>query len=196
MVTTSISGLSGARGDEDGVSRAGIVESLSLPVSTLVLVRASGPSLVTLEGVVGEGGQEGIDSRGRAVRRLMVTLLEVGSGGGLGPMRGGVRGGAEPVSDLEISSGEGMESGGVSKAEAVSTDLLREPPRDTLWRFLEEGPLSSKGLGRVEQGSEEAARSRDNGAGSGSIWQKAAGGRENENVVEGGRWGWLRSRKL
>jgi hypothetical protein len=82
MATTSISGLSGARGDEDGVSRAVIVESLSLPVSTLVLVRASGPSLVTLEGVLGEGGQEGIDSRGRAVRRLMVTLLEVGSGSG------------------------------------------------------------------------------------------------------------------
>lgn len=109
-------------------------------------------------------------------------------------MPGGVRGGAEPVSEWEISSGEGMESGVVSKADAVSTDLLREPPRDTLWRFLEEGPLSSKGLGRVEQGSEDAARSRDNGAGSGSIWQKAAGrggGRENENVLEGCRWGQL-----
>jgi hypothetical protein len=52
------------------------------------------------------------------------------------------------------------------EALAVSTDLLRDPPRDTRCRFLEEASLSSNGFGRVEQGSEEAARSRDNSAGS------------------------------
>lgn len=59
---------------------------------------------------------------------------------------------------------------------AVSADLLLEPPRDTLCRFLEEASLSSKGFGRVEQGSEEAARSRDNSAGSWSIGQVNGGG--------------------
>ena len=54
---------------------------------------------------------------------------------------------------------------------AESTDLLLEPPRDIRCRFLEEFSLSSKGLGRVEQGSEEVARSRDSSAGSWSIWQ-------------------------
>ena len=54
---------------------------------------------------------------------------------------------------------------------AVSTDLLREPPRDVLCRFREKASLPLKGFGRVEQGSEEAARSRDNSTGSWSIWQ-------------------------
>ena len=65
-----------------------------------------------------------------------------------------------------------MESGVVIEARAVSADLLREPLRESLCRFLEESSLSSKGFGRVvEQGSEETARSRDNSAGSRSIWQ-------------------------
>lgn len=55
-----------------------------------------------------------------------------------------------------------MDSGVTMEVLAVSTDLLRELPRATLCRFLEEASLSSKGFGRVEQGSEEAARSRDN----------------------------------
>jgi hypothetical protein len=88
---TSISGLPSAEGEEVGVSIAGSVESTSLPDSTLILVLASSPPFIILEGVVGEGGEEGIDSSGRAVRRFMVTLLEFGSGGGgSGPLRGGV----------------------------------------------------------------------------------------------------------
>lgn len=68
-------------------------------------------------------------------------------------------------------SDRGMDCAVLSEAVAVSTDLLREPLRDTLWRFLEECSLSSKGFDRVEQGSEEAARSRGNSAALGSIWQ-------------------------
>jgi len=54
----------------------------------------------------------------------------------------------------------------------LSTDLLREAPlREVRRRFREEISLSSKGLGRVEQGSEETARSLDwTGLEAWSIW--------------------------
>jgi hypothetical protein len=61
---------------------AGFVNSASLSNSTLTLMPVSAPSEAILEGVVGEGGDDGIDSSGRAVRRFMVTLLDVGSGAG------------------------------------------------------------------------------------------------------------------
>jgi hypothetical protein len=77
-----------------------------------------------------------------------------------------------------------MESGVTIEALAVSTDLLRDPPRDTRCRFLEEASLSSNGFGRVEQGSEEAARSRDNSAGSWSIWQIHGASKEFEEGRE------------
>jgi len=71
-------------------------------------------------------------------------------------------------SALVFPSRSNIESGTISEWLAVSTDLLRDPPRDTLWRFLEVCSVtSSKGFGRPEQGSEEIARSR----GSSSIWQ-------------------------
>jgi hypothetical protein len=125
-----------------------------------------------------------MDSRGGAVRRLMVTLLEVGSGDVPRPGRGGVCGGAEPAVEGDVSSTDDMESDVVSKAATVSTDLLREPRRETRWRLREEEPLSwSKGFGRVEQGSEEAARSRGNAGGSGSIGPNAA---RRPAVEEGG----------
>lgn len=102
----------------------------------------------------------------------MVTLLEFRSGEMPGRALGGVCGGADATSGLGDSSTDGMESGVVSMAVAVSTERLREPPREVRWRFLEEGPLlSSKGLGRPAQGSDEAARSRGgSAAGSPSIW--------------------------
>lgn len=125
-------------------------------------------------------GDEG-DDPARAVRRLMVTLLDVGSGGEPDLALRGVRGGAESSSERGDSSTDGIESGVASMAIVVSADRLREPPREVLWRFLDEGPLSlTKGLGRVEQGSEEdVARSRspsrDNSpAGTGSIWQRSS----------------------
>lgn len=80
----------GDEGDIEGVSIAGAVDKASLSDSTLFLVPASSLPFTILDGVLGEGGDEGIDSRGRAVRRLMVTLLEVGSGGGSVGIRVGV----------------------------------------------------------------------------------------------------------
>lgn len=83
-VITSTEGLRRSDGDEEGVSIAGIVDKASLSDSTLALVAIFSLLLTILDG---EGGEEGIEPRGRTVRRLMVTLLEVGSGGG-GPSEG------------------------------------------------------------------------------------------------------------
>ena len=48
---------------------------------------------------------------------------------------------------------------------AVSTDRLLEAPlREVRRRFRDEMSLSSKGFGRVEQGSEETARSLESSA--------------------------------
>ena len=133
MVTTSISGLSGAREDEEGDSAAGMVDSSSLADSILCLARASGTSTGILLGGVGDGGESGIEPRGGAARRLIVTLLEGGSEGIMpGIVRGGVWGVAEASSEGGDSSTEAMESGVVSMAPAVSTDRLREPPREVL----------------------------------------------------------------
>lgn len=54
----------------------------------------------------------------------------------------------------------------------VSADWLCDaPPREVRRRFREERSLSSKGLGRVEQGSEETARSLGSSATEAwSIW--------------------------
>ncbi len=57
-------------------------------------------------------------------------------------------------------------------ALAASTDLLRELPLEIRCRFRADCSSSSKGFGRVEQGSEETARSRDNSTDSRSIWQE------------------------
>jgi hypothetical protein len=150
--------------EEDGVSIAGIADNASLSDSTLSMVPASTPAFGILEGVAGDGGEDGIESRG-LVRRLMVTL-DVGSTGSDGK-HGGVEGGSV-ASALCWSSLRGMESGTISVSITASTDLLREPPRDTLWRFREAcSATSSKGFLRFEQeGSSEIARS----LGDSSIW--------------------------
>jgi hypothetical protein len=103
-----------------------------------------------------------------------VTRFEVGSVRRFsGALRVGVRGGGGgSVSIAAVSSGSGMGSGRISGGVAASTDLLLDPPRESLCLFLEDS--SSKGFGRVEQGSEETARSRDNSAGSWSIWPRTA----------------------
>ena len=81
IVTISICGLPIAEGEDDGVSIAGIVDKASLSDSTLILVPVSSPPFTNFEGDIGEGGDDGMDSRGRVVRRFIVTLLEVGSVG-------------------------------------------------------------------------------------------------------------------
>jgi len=104
--------------------------------------------------------------------RLIVTLLDVGSAVGmLDEVRVGVCGGGGSfLSPSSISSGV-AESCVIVLTLAASTDLLREPPPEIRCRFLEELSSLSKGFGRVEQGSEETARSRDNSTDSRSIWR-------------------------
>lgn len=53
-----------AEGEDEGVPIAGAVDKASLSDSILTRGSASSPLLAILEGVVGEGGDEGMDSRG------------------------------------------------------------------------------------------------------------------------------------
>jgi hypothetical protein len=180
--TSSTCGLPVGDADDDGVSIGGTVDSASLSDSTLIRVPASSVPCTILDGVEGDGGEEGIASRDRLVRRFMVTRLEVGSGGGCSEgSRVGVEGGGldSPDSALGFGSRSNIESGTTSVSRPVSTDLLREPPRETRCRFRETCSVtSSKGFGRPEQGSEEIARSR----GASSIWQIRKATASGKNV--------------
>jgi hypothetical protein len=149
------------------------VDSASLSDSILMRVPASSAPCTILEGVDGDGGEEGIASRVRLVRRFMVTRLEVGSAvGGSEGSRVGVEGGGS-ASALGLPSRTNIESGTMSVSRAASTDLLRDPPREIRCRFRDTCSVtSSKGFGRPEQGSEEIARS----LGASSIWQARKGG--------------------
>jgi hypothetical protein len=99
----------------------------------------------------------------------MVTRLELGGGTGAasGSCCSGVLGlaGSESIFMAEslVSSSAGVPLEGERGEElTVSTERLRDPlARDVRRRFREDKSLSSKGLGRVEQGSKEAARSLD-----------------------------------
>lgn len=126
----------------------------------------------------GDGGDEGIASRVcncNGVRTFIVTRLDRGLetevGSAAGCCRSGVAGMARSESifmaeSLLKSMAEVPATGGLGEERRVSTDRLRESlARDVRRRFLEESSLSSsKGLGRVEQGSEETARSLDGSA--------------------------------
>ena len=118
-----------------------------------------------------------LDSTGLVDLRLMVTLLDVGSAAGfIEAVRVGVWGGCgSPLDSLVLSSGV-AESCLAVLTLAASTDLLREPPLEIRCRFLAECSSSSNGFGRVEQGSEETARSRDNSGDSSSIWHRHSAG--------------------
>lgn len=142
----------------------------------LALAPLSSAPFGILEGVVGEGGEEGIGSRGRLVRRLIVTRLEVGSTEGCSEeARVGVDGARGSTSALVLvvspcndEVDDICESPADAPTGTVSTDRLREPPREVRWRLRDVwSVLSSKGFGRPEQGSEDIARSR----GASSIWQ-------------------------
>jgi len=106
-----------ADGEEDGVCMGGTVDNASLSDSTLVLAPCSSAPFVIFEGERGDGGVEGMDSSGRAARRLIVILLEVGSGRSCSVVsRVGVRGGGAGL-EGELSSFGGIELGRISKAE-------------------------------------------------------------------------------
>jgi hypothetical protein len=96
-----------------------------------------------LEGVAGEGGEEGIGSRGRLVRRLIVTRLEVGSGGNCSEgALVGVDGAGGSASALVVvvvvddSLRNSVGDDGICESSTgipgctVSTERLREPPRE------------------------------------------------------------------
>jgi hypothetical protein len=124
----------------------------------------------------GDGGDEGIAWRVcncNGVRTFIVTRLDRGSeaGSAAGCCRSGVAGmaGSESIfmaESLLKSMADVPATGGLEEERRVSTDRLRESlASDVRRRFLEEDSLSSsKGLGRVEQGSEETARSLDGSA--------------------------------
>lgn len=103
----------------------------------------SGSSSIILDGVAGEQGDEGMTSSARAVRRLMVTRLEVGSASELDCrwLLGGVCGGAANsallLSSFSVAARAGPGFGTESELWAASTDLLREPPPETRCRFRE-----------------------------------------------------------
>lgn len=190
--TSSTAGLSAADGEDVGVSTGNMADKASLSDSTLTLVPVSSPPSAIFEGGVGEGGDDGIDSRGRAVRRLRVTLLDVGSGtrDSEGRRRGvrGRAGSASPLrGDLDLDKDP------ISESRPVSTDRLREPPLETRCRFREEDAVSSKGFGRVEQGSEEAARSCGS---SGGEWSWSIGqGQQRTRREDGGEGEWRGARR-
>lgn len=70
----------------------------------------------------------------------MVTRLDVGSvGRSSGALGGGVVGGGEGGSDgISVVSSRSDMGSEMTEALAVSTDLLLEPPLETLCRFLED----------------------------------------------------------
>lgn len=180
MVITSTGGLLLPDAEDTGVSIAVSPRNISTSDSSMLIFTAStgeGADGVTscAGGTVGDaGGEEGIASRGGrdGVRTLMVTRLdrttEDGSDSSSEVCLSGVLGGAGSqsifiaesllASDAGSSPAPGNPSG--EEAAAVSTDRLREALLRDVRRRLEGTLLSSKGFGRVEQGSEETARSR------------------------------------
>lgn len=122
----------------------------------------------TLVGVTGDDCGDDVGSAALLDLKLIVTLLDVGSVVDMAEaVRVGVCGGSGFVSISGLSS-PGVICPSVVESEP-STDLLLEPELDTRCLFLEDCSPSSNGFGRVEQGSEETARSRDDSSGSMSI---------------------------
>lgn len=173
--TISIGGL--PLSDLDGVESstgtpfAGIAASAS---SKLFLRASFEDEVGSWVAPVGEGDgadDEGIGSSGRdGVRTFMVTRLERGSEAGSTAIccRSGVMGlaGSESMFMAEslLETGADVPPGEPEEESGVSTERLRDPlAKDVRRRFLAT-LLSSKGLGRVEQGSEETARSLDGSA--------------------------------
>lgn len=150
-------------------------------------------SLTTLVGEAGvaalkdgDNGESGeAPGRREGVLTLIVTCLDVNAeGGSASRSRGfcsGVVGIVEMVGSestfmaellLRAAAGTSPAAGEGGDDIIVSTDRLRETLlREVRRRFRDEISLSSKGLGRVEQGSEETARSRESsGCRAPAIW--------------------------
>jgi len=183
-VTSSTGGLLASEFDDTGVSR--IVSSPVISTSdssTLILtssVVATGSDRIGLvdderdEGIASSGGREG-------VRTLIVTRLDRGSEGvgraststGWAGCCSGVVGIVGSVSIFIAESlfawrSESLAGAGATESKSwrscveltVSTDrLLEVPPAEVRRRFRDEISLSSNGFGRVEQGSDDTARS-------------------------------------
>ena len=121
------------------------------------MLRLAPVSTVPCTNVGEEGeGEEEMALWDRLVRRLIVTLLEVGSGVGRDDIFGGVWG----VDDLSMRSCEDSEELVVWRSPswgAVSTDLLLESPFAVRCRFLAVESSSVNGFVRAaEQGSERS----------------------------------------
>jgi len=165
------------KGVSDMVPLAGISVSNSSTLFWTASVRDIVDGGVTPPGLrEGDRGDEGIASRGccDGVRTFIVTRLERGSepSSAAGCWRSGVVGMVGPESifmaESHLCSDADMPAAGeLGEESSVSADRLRESlVKEVRRRFREErlSSSSSKGLGRVEQGSEEAARSLDGSA--------------------------------
>jgi hypothetical protein len=170
-VMTSTGGLPLSGVDDPDVSITAFFSDMTASdSSTLILTpsvgdTAGGVALLT----EGDGGDETIASRVRdGVRTFIVTRLDRSPEAGSGSIccRSGVVGmvGSESIFMAEslVDSGADLPAAGeLGEESSVSTDRLREAlAREVRRRFLAD-MSSSNGLGRVEQGSEETARSLD-----------------------------------
>ncbi len=174
---TSIGGLSLSAVDDTGVpitvSLSGMAASgSSTPISTASIDDAFGGVAASRVGDGGDGGDERIASRDcEGVRTLIVTRLERPvAGSASSSCCSGVVGmvGSESIFMAESLLGSGVDlpvAGELGEESTVSTERLRESlASDVRRRFRDAESPSSKGLGRVEQGSEETARSLDGSA--------------------------------
>jgi hypothetical protein len=177
----SIGGLPLSDLRDTGVSVAVPLVAMVVPCSSTLILTASVEDVAgggAAPAGEGDAGDEGITSSGccDGVRTFMVTRLERGSEGGSvlrswgsGVVGMGPVGGFESIfmaESLGRSGGDVSVAGELGEELIVSTDRLRGPlAKDVRRRFREVRSLSSsKGLGRVEQGSEETARSLDGSA--------------------------------
>lgn len=112
----------------------------------------------------GDTGDSGVASRLSGFRKFKVTLLETGSVGAH-VHSGGVWGASEPCGS--VSTAGAAVDGSDGRIRSTGDPVVAEDPDiEVRRRFLAEAWTSSsslKGLGRVDAGSEEIARSRESG---------------------------------
>lgn len=192
---TSIGGLPDPDDDDDcGVSKLWVGAAMSTSGSSTLLftlsARALGAALLAGPLVLGEGetGEEDASSIRGALRRFIVTMLDEASVAGSCETHRcsgvwGVMGswwifaaGASSERRGSPSRVEDLEDSLIGLT--VSWEAPGEPEREVRRRFREEMSPSSKGLGRVELGSAESARSG---------WSRGLETRSIGVVQDGGR---------